>query len=634
MKPQPPQDQTVKKQTAEPFQSLLNKRITRRDIFRYSSAAVSCSLVSNIASPIAFASTSESLPQFEEISHAITQELHVPKGYQAQTLIRWGDPLFTDSPKFDPHAQTAESQLKQFGFNNDYVGFIPFSDQEKSSEHGLLVVNHEHTKEKIMHKNVYRRKDMTEEQTAVDIASLGLSVVEVKKIGERWQVQVGSKYNRRISPYTKMKMSGPAAGSERLRTVISADGVDTLGTYANCAGGITPWGTVLTAEENVHEYFTGKVKDKREARNYRRFGYKGKKKKSWSKYFKRWNLKKNPNEFNHMGWIVEIDPFDPNSTPVKRTALGRCQHEGCNLQINGDGRIVAYTGDDDKFEYIYRFVSKKKYRPEKTLEAKAHNMTLLDEGELSVAKFDEKGGLEWMPLEYGSGPLTSENDFHSQADVLIEVKRAGDLLGATPMDRPEDIEVNPKNQKVYVMLTKNDERQASQLEPCNPRVENKSGHIIELTAPNNDHAAKKFKWDILLLAGNPKETLTNYHPATSEKGWLACPDNCAFDQKGNLWVATDGGEDLDIADGLWRINTEGELRGYSRRFLSVPIGAELCGPFFTADNQSLFCAIQHPGGGSYFDNPSTRWPDFEDGMPPRPAVVVITKQDGGVIGAE
>ena len=469
---------------ATPFEEVMSEHLSRRNLIKLSGTACASAVLSGCVTGNLFSFESpSSKTKFEEVSHEINQQLNLPPDYESQTLLRWGDPLFTESPEFDPFNQTEESQLKQFGFNNDYVGFIPLSEGTDESAHGLLVVNHEESKGKLMHSGVGRSSDLTHKQTQVDIAAQGLSIVEIKKDNNRWQVQLDSKYNRRITPYTESVLTGPAVGSERLKTAISKDGVRTLGTYGNCAGGLTPWGTVLTAEENVQDYFTGDVKNTREEENYKRFGFKGKRKKSWSKHFERWDLEKNLNEFNHVGWVVEIDPFDPTSKPKKRTALGRCQHEGCNTHINDDGHVVAYTGDDDKFEYIYRFVSKEKYINDPSQEAREHNLKLLDEGVLSVAKFYPDGSLIWLPIVYGEGPLNEDNQFYSQADVLIEVKRAGDLLGATPMDRPEDIEVNPKNNKVYVMLTKNSSRKIEQLEPCNPRAKNKSGHIVELTAP-------------------------------------------------------------------------------------------------------------------------------------------------------
>ena len=628
------------------FADILSRRVSRRDMFKGGASFLAGASLTGCTTPsLAGFENSVAKPQFKEVSRKITTDLVVPEDYQYQVLLRWGDPLFPDSPQFDPLNQTEESQLKQFGCNNDYVGFLPLLDEDRSQDksqdkpkrkeqvtRGLLAINHEHTKIKLMYPGISKVSQLSELQTRIDIAAHGLSIVEVELEKGIWKTNLNSKFNRRITPYTEMKFTGPAAGSKRLKSNLSKDGKKTFGTYANCAGGVTPWGTVLTAEENVDEYFTGDIDALAEAENYKRLSCTGEAEKSWSKYFSRWDLNKNPNELNHAGWIVEIDPYDPDSVPTKKTALGHFKHEGCNVHINLDGRAIAYTGDDEKFEYIYRFISKNKMRFDDSVEAKKHNMSLLDEGTLSVAKFSDNGSLEWLPLVYGQSPLNNENGFNSQADISIETRRAADLVGATPMDRPEDIEVNPVNNRVYAMLTKNPDRMVDELEPCNPRAKNKGGHIIEMTAPGGDHSASQFKWDMLVLGGIPDEQFTSYHPATTKNGWIACPDNCAFDSDGHLWTTSDGADDLDIADGLWQIETDGINRGLTRRFLSVPIGAELCGPFFTPDSRYLFCAVQHPAGGSSFDNPSTRWPDFDEKLPPRSAVVVISHIEGKIIG--
>lgn len=616
------------------FANILEKRLSRRSLLK-NSAVFGTSLAlgacadspSSISSKTKQTAASSSLT-FTELAHGLDENFAVALGYDYQVLIRWGDPLFPDAVDFDPTTQTEASQLRCFGYNCDFVGFTPLPEGSSTSDTGLLTVNHEFTNPELMFPGAPGGTELNIEQTKVDIAAHGMSVVEIQKRDGKWEVNRQSSFNRRITPNTPMRFSGPAAGHPRLKTAHSPDGITTFGTYGNCAGGVTPWGTVLTAEENVDAYFAGDPGKCDEAENYRRFGMFGNKK-SWYKYFDRWDLAKSPREPLHVGWIVEIDPYDPASTPIKKTALGRCKHEACNVSINMDGRAVAYTGDDQKFEYIYKFVSREKFDPQN----RKANFQLLDDGTLYAAKFNENGTLQWLPLVYGSAPLNQTNGFSSQADIVLDVRKAADLLGATRMDRPEDIEMNPINGHVYAMLTNNDRREVDEINNANPREKNRDGHIIEFWPENNDHASEIFRWDIFLLAGDPEKTEVIYHENISPNGWLSCPDNCAFDNQGNLWIATDGAETRGIADGVWATEVSGPNRALTKRFIRTPQKAELCGPFFTPDNNNFFCAVQHPAEGSDFDNPSTRWPDFKDNVPPRPSVVVVTKKDGGVIGS-
>lgn len=609
------------------FREILDQRLSRRRFLQGSTVlAASASLpVLGLASKPGGVQSSLT---FREPAHQLTPQLEVPAGYQAQVLLRWGEPLFQGGPAFDPLQQTAEKQAQQFGYNNDFIGFLSLPLGSNSATHGLLVVNHEYTVPQIMWPGSPDDVSLNKAQTDTDIAAHGLSVVEIEWRDGQWLQRKDSKYTRRITPLTPMQISGPAAGSARLKTAISQDGVHTLGTYGNCAGGVTPWGTVLTGEENIDMMFAGDFSQSAEAPSLTRFGMEKKAQKSWAAHYPRWDLSKQPNESFHMGWIVEIDPYDPQSIPKKRTALGRFKHEGANVYINTDGRVVAYMGDDQKFEYLYKFVSANTYQPDN----RAANLQLLDEGTLYCARFDADGTVAWLPLVFGQGPLTAANGFASQADVVIDVRKAADLLGATAMDRPEDVEVNPVNGAVYVMLTKNADRTKAQRSPANPRAKNKAGQIVEMTAPKGDHSAAVFAWDMFLLAGRRDDPSTTYHPATGKNSWLACPDNCAFDSKGRIWITSDGAEDFDIAEGIWASDVSGASRALVKRFLRAPLGSEICGPFFTPDDKHLFCSVQHPAEGSSYEQPSTRWPDFDAKLPPRPAVIVINRTDGQAVG--
>ncbi len=620
--------------TAPNFFAVTDARLSRRSLLKGGAATVA---LAGTGTPLAARPAHAASPStltFEELARGRDEQLHVAPGYDHQVLIRWGDKVLADAPDWDSQNQTAEAQSRQFGFNNDFVGFLPLPAGSRESNRGLLVVNHEYTSSKHMFPGAPAAIDLTEEQANIDMMAHGLSVIAVVRQNGRWRV-ADSPLNRRITPMTRMAMSGPAAGSGRLVTPESPDGTRTFGTYGNCAGGVTPWGTVLTAEENVQNYFKGNPAATEEAENYERFGLPGgdNPRYAWGHFHERFDLAQRPREPLHAGWIVEIDPYDADFVPKKRTALGRCKHEGCNVTINGDGRVVAYTGDDQRFEYIYRFVSDGTYDPAD----RAANMDLLDRGTLSVAEFRADGRVAWHRLVHGEGPLTEENGFRSQADVVIDVRKAADLVGATPMDRPEDIEINPVTGTVFANLTNNSRRAPTEVNAANPRHTNLFGHIIEMRPPDGDHGAAEFTWDFFILAGDPRERLHGamFHPETSEDGWFVTPDNMAFDNKGRIWLATDGGDRYGFADGCWAADCTGEGRALSRHFLRCPIGSELCGPFFTPDDRNFFGAVQHPGaaGDANFDQPATRWPDFAPGVPPRPSVIVVTRTDGGEIGS-
>ncbi|CAN7352683.1 PhoX family phosphatase [Rhizobium rhizogenes] len=627
---------------------IIGRRFSRRG-FLQGSLAVSA--IAATVGPLALVSAEKaraaggSAFAFKEVEAGVDADHHVAEGYDANVLLRWGDALFADSPAFDPKNQTAEAQRRQFGYNNDYVGYIPL---EGSSEHGLLVVNHEYTNPHLMFPGLVTIADgkikqapLSKEQVDIEMAAHGGTIVEIRKVDGKWQIVPDSKYNRRITATTEMQLTGPAAGNDRLKTSADVTGAKVLGTLNNCAGGVTPWGTYIMAEENFHGYFSGTLPEgHKEAANYKRYGvpegsY------EWANLYDRFDLSKEPHEPNRYGWVVEVDVLDPQSVPKKRTALGRVKHEGAANIVSKDGRVVLYLGDDERFDYVYKFVTAGTFNAAD----RAANLDLLDNGTLYVAKFSEDGTLAWLPLTFGEGPLTAEHGFASQADVLIETRRAADLLGATKMDRPEDIEPNAVNGKVYVMLTNNTKRKADQVDTANPRADNAFGHIIEISEEDGVFSATKGKWEVLLKCGDPSVAAVgaSFSTETTKNGWFGMPDNCSIDAAGRLWVATDGNNNKATGrtDGLWAVDTEGDARATSKLFYRVPVGAELCGPLFLPDDQTAFVAVQHPGDGgddwsghgrpSYYEDLSTRWPDFKPDMPVRPAVVAITKTGGGKI---
>ena len=596
---------------------------------------------------------------FRAIEPTTQDELIVPERYDYRVVARWGDPVLPGAPAFDPHAQTPEAQAAQFGYNCDYTTTLPWPGDD---DRALLVVNHEYTDEQLMFPGVASIDATTLEQRRIAMMAHGISVVAITRIGRSgsWRLAADRRYNQRLTAESPFKLSGPAAGSPLLRTAADPTGRYVRGTLNDCAGGTTPWGTTLHGEENFDQYFglSGTATPEL-ATAYARYGLPTAttaSERGWEEVDERFDLSKHPHEANRFGWVVEVDPYEKTWTPRKRTALGRFKHEGATIALAEDGRVVAYMGDDERFDYIYKFVSAKRFRPGRGKAARAHNKTLLDEGDLFVARFtgdsppaeiDGSGDLPsdgafdgmgaWIPLVQGG---RSEVPGMSVDEVLVHTRLAADLVGATKMDRPEDIERNPVNGRVYAALTNNSKR-TSGADEANPltrsvtadgeQAGNRNGHILEWRERGGDAAARRFSWRIFLVAGDPDAPETYFAGFDKSKvSPISCPDNVAFDPDGNLWISTDGNQ-LGANDGFYAVPVTGGRRGYVRQFASVPYGAEASGPWITPDGASLFVAVQHPGetDGSTFDAPSSTWPDrLSSGAYPRPSVAVIYKTTG------
>jgi hypothetical protein len=634
-------------------------RAGRRSVLKAGGVGASALVLNGLLSARATAATATTAPlnpratrdlglvAFEPVPPNVRDMVTVPDGFRHDVVIRWGDPVLRDAPAFDVHAQTPESAARQFGYNCDYIGVLPL-DRDRA----LLVVNHEYTDEQLMFPAGEYDADTVRR---IAMASHGLSVVEIRrgrnKNRGQWVVadHRSASHNRRITASTPFTLTGPVAGHDRVRTSADPAGSTVLGTLNNCAGGTTPWGTVLSGEENFNQYFgsSGEL-PAQYAESYARYGITGVSDRGWHETDPRFDLTEEPHEPFRFGWIVEVDPYDPGSTPVKHTMLGRFKHEGANVHVADSGQAVAYMGDDERGEYLYKFVSRDRVDPSGTQAAKRHNMTLLTRGTLYVARLvgdgtgdgEYDGTGQWIPL---TSDTTSYVDGMSVADVLIDARLAADKVQPTRMDRPEDVQPNPVNGRIYAALTNNSQRgsrfpvdEANPLASSHTRPElgaplqrssgNRNGYVLEVSEAGGDHAGTDFTWTLLLVCGDPEAPETYFAGYPKEKvSPISCPDNVAFDGVGNLWVSTDGAS-LGSNDGLFRVPVAGTERGHVQQFLTVPVGAETCGPLITEDQLSVFVAVQHPGetDGSTFEDPSSTWPHSDDF--PRPSVVVAYKR--------
>ncbi|MFI8511346.1 PhoX family protein [Streptomyces sp. NPDC085460] len=586
--------------------------------------------------------------RFAPVAPNTADQVTVPSGYGQNVVIRWGEPILRGAPAFDAEKQTAKAQAGQFGYNNDFLSLLPLR-----REYGrqVMVANHEYTDEQLMFRG-YDAANPTREQVEIAWAAHGLSVVVVQEERRTGKLTPVSRHylNRRLHTTSEFELTGPAAGSALVRTSADPAGRTVLGTLNNCAGGTTPWGTTLHGEENFNQYFANGSSD-----TDKRYGVgTGASERKWERFDKRFDLAQEPNEIHRFGWVVELDPYDPESTPRKRTALGRFKHEAAQPRLTRDGRPVVYMGDDERFDYFYKFVSSKRMMKGDSRRARAHNLTLLDEGTLYVAKltgdspaagidgtgklpndgeFDGSG--TWIPLATaGRDGAVSHVPGMTAEEVFVFTRLAGDKVGATKMDRPEDVEPSPRSGRVYVALTNNTNRGKGTnpgADEANPRNLNKHGQILELAEHWDDPSSDGFAWRLFLVAGDPNDPATYFAGYPKEKvSPISCPDNVAFDPHGNLWISTDGNA-LGTHDGLFGVATQGERRGELKQFLTVPRGAETCGPII--QDRRVLVAVQHPGelDGATVENPASAWPDGP-GKIVRPSVVAVWRNDGRDIG--
>jgi len=557
--------------------------------------------------------------------------LRVPPGYVARVIAPWGDPVGIAGAmpawRADAGGSAAEQAL-QLGMHHDGMHFYALD----GSRRGLLAMNHEYVDDGLLHAD--GTANWSAEKVRKSQAAHGVSVIEVALQRDGWQPVRPSAYARRITGATPCAIGGPAAGHPLMRTAADPQGRTILGTMNNCAAGKTPWGTYLTGEENWAGYFDG---GDNPTADQRRWGLERKGWSNWAAFDERFDTRKHPNEFHRFGWIVEIDPLDPKSTPVKRTALGRAAHEGAWVSVTKDGRAVVYSGEDARFEYIYKFVSRNRIAPGG---AKA-NATLLDQGTLFVARFDADGTGRWLPLLHGQGPLVPANGFADPAEVMIKTRQASDRLGATKMDRPEWLAIAPGSGEVYCTLTNNSRRGTPgqpDVDAANPRANNTMGQIIRWKE-GGDADAETFTWNHLLLAGDP----ANERPEA--KGNIkgdpfACPDGLAFDPRGVLWIQCDVGPAALNKGEMARLGNNQMLAcdpatGEVRRFLTGPANCEITGLTWTPDGRTMFLNVQHPGETpSERSDPAepTKFSSWPGGSRPRSATVVVRKADGGVIG--
>lgn len=599
------------------FEGLAARAISRRALI---AGAVGFGVSAWVAS--AGLARAASRLDFDAVAANGLDTVTVPNGYRWQVVAKWGDPMWSDVPAFDPATRgTAASQARAFGDNNDGMALL-----SKGGRH-VLAVNNEYTNLGVMFGNRADKKPESEDDVKKGKAAVGVSVIEISQGPDGWHMVKDSPFNRRITPDTPIHISGPARGHDLLKTAADPSGTTSRGTWNNCGNGRTPWGTYLTCEENFNGFFSSSDAALKPSKALKRYGV-GVKDRGygWARVDERFDIAKHPNEPNRVGYIVEIDPLDPTSTPRKLTALGRFKHENAELVVDGSGRVVVYMGDDERGEFLYRFVSDGVYRPG------GDNASLLDAGQLYVAKFHDDGRGEWLDLT----PETT--GMASRAEICIHTRIAASAVGATTMDRPEWVSAHPLKAEVYCALTNNKNRgkkpnkggDATPVGGPNPRAANKYGQIVRWRPEGGDHTAKGFGWDLFVMAGNPTQH-TDARKGSDNVGagnMFNSPDGLAFDASGLLWIETDGnysnkGDFAGMGNNQLLIGDP--ETGEIRRFMVGPKQCEVTGIAWAPDRRSVFVGIQHPGekGDSHF-------PDGAD-APPRSCVIAISRGDGRAI---
>lgn len=594
------------------FDQVVERAISRRGFLGGVLAFGSGATVfgSGLLSSATSARAQASVFAFEPIGIATDFDIHVPAGYTWKPLVRWGDALFSEAEgAFSPETGVSvEMSDKVFGENTDGMELFEVDGKQ------VIAVNSEYVNPKVNLPEGSEGMPKNADEVVLLKHMQGVTVMEVADTGNGYEVVVDSPLNRRIHHDTQMTMDGPAAGSDLVKTNADPDGLSPKGTMNNCGSGKTLWGTYLTCEENFNGYF-GATGAFEETEEFKRYGIGGEGRYAYEKYDPRYDLSKEPNEPHRHGWVTEIDPADPQSTPVKHTALGRFKHENAEMVQAADGRIVVYMGDDERGEFMYKFVSNGTWAEGQPTDG------LLSDGTLYVAKFNDDQSGEWLPL-------TPETTGMSLEEILVFSRLAGSKVGATTMDRPEWIAANPLRVEAYCALTNNSKRggDAMPVNAANPRATNEYGQIVRWRPEGEDHGAEAFTWDLFVMAGNPEVHDDAYagSPNVTPGNMFNSPDGMAFDSQGKLWIQTDG-EDSNEGDFAGMGNNQmlvGDPEtGEIARFLTAPNGAEVTGLCWSADRKTAFVGIQHPGGS---------WPDGAG--KPRSAIIAVWREDGQLIG--